>query len=121
MEKTIKTMKGFGISLMIFVVMVTLFALLLKTTGLPEKLSFLYVLISMSLATLFLGVFLGHLTGGKGLIYGFLGALLFTFIIFYTLNVFFNQPLQFQLIHLRYLVPIFFGGIGGVIGVNMRN
>ncbi len=121
MEKTIKTMKGFGISLVIFVVMVTLFAFLLKSTGLPEKWSFLYVLISMSLATMFLGVFLGNLTGGKGLIYGCLGAILFTVIIFYTFNVFFNHSFQFQLAHLRYLVPIIFGGIGGVIGVNLRN
>lgn len=121
MEKSLKVIKGFIFALMVFLISSAVFALLLKFTGLPEKFALIYILASFSLATLVFGIFIGNLTMKGGLLYGGASAIVFIFMIYYAITTLCMLPLEIGLDDLRFLIPVAFGCLGGMVGVNLKN
>ncbi|MEG2199231.1 MAG: TIGR04086 family membrane protein [Anaerovorax sp.] len=121
MEKTLKVLKGFGISILIFLLCSVIFGVLLKFTGLPEKWGIYYILISLCFASVFFGFYMGYLLKKRGLLYGFAYSAMLVIAIVYVTGVLCMQPFILGFNDLRYLVCIVFGGIGGMLGVNAKN
>lgn len=121
MGKTLKVLKGFAISIFIFLICSLIFGALLKFTGLPEKWAMYYILMSLCVASAFFGFYMGHILKKRGLLYGFVYAAMLVIAIVYVINTFCAQTFVVELNDLRYLICILFGGIGGMLGVNVKN
>jgi putative membrane protein (TIGR04086 family) len=70
---------------------------------------------------LFLGVYSGNHIKKKGFVYGALYSVIFLLILsaFYMLA--FSKGIEMGAGLIKYLIPILFGSVGGMIGVNMRS
>ncbi|MFV0517592.1 MAG: TIGR04086 family membrane protein [Aminipila sp.] len=115
-----KMMKGYFISFVIFLLLTILLAFFIKMTSLPEGMSFYYLIASICIATFFLGIFSGKLIGRNGLISAIIISAIFVFLIIFSANCIFFRELSLDSFNPLYLIPVIIGGIGGIIGVNVK-
>lgn len=121
MEKTIKVLKGFILSVCVFLVSSLIFGLLLKFTDLPEKWGMYYILASLCLGSLFFGFYMGHILKRRGVLYGMIYAAMLVIPIVYVITVCLSLEFSIGINDMRYFACLIFGGIGGMLGVNMKN
>lgn len=121
METVFKNLKGFLYAFILFILLTLLLSLLVKFTPAPEGWSLYYMIGVLCITCLFLGVYIGNHFKKKGFIYGALNSIIFLLILsaFYMLA--FSTGIEMGLGLVRYLIPILFGSVGGMIGVNLRN
>ncbi|WP_027399659.1 TIGR04086 family membrane protein [Anaerovorax odorimutans] len=121
MEKALKNIKGLVYSLIFFVLLTLLFNLIVKFGSLPERWSNIYVLISLCLSCMFIGLYMGYYIKKKGFFYGMGYSVILLLVIVGMLTTVFNTTIELGLFHLRYIICVLFGSIGGTIGVNLRS
>ncbi|QIB69460.1 TIGR04086 family membrane protein [Aminipila butyrica] len=115
-----KLVKGYVIAFMLFFLLTVILAFLIKFTSVPESFSIHYLLAAMCIAALFLGVFSGRLIGKRGLLWAAVLSALFIFLLVFSINCMYFQDLSRNTFHPVYLIPVAIGGIGGIIGVNVK-
>ena len=112
--------KGLLISIVLFLSLSIFFAPIILFTNLSEKLGFLCMIIVLCVATFIFGFYSGREIGKKGLLIGvFSGFLLSTIILFSAFMAFFKEP-NIDFLSPTYTLPILSGGIGGIVGVNVK-
>lgn len=120
METILKNLKGFLFSIILFVLLTLLISVMVKLTPAPESWSLYYMIGVLCITCLFLGTYAGSHIKRKGFVYGALYSIIFILILsaFYMLAFSTGIDLSFSLI--KYLIPILFGSVGGMVGVNLR-
>ena len=121
METVWKNLKGFLYAFILFILLTLLISVIVKLTPAPEGWSIYYMVGVLSMTCLFLGIYSGNRIKKRGFVYGALYSIIFLLILsaFYMLA--FSTGIEMGVGMLKYLVPILFGCVGGMIGVNMRN
>ncbi len=121
METMWKNLKGFLYGFLLFILLTLLISVIVKLTPAPEGWSLYYMIGVLCICCLFLGIYFGNHMEKRGLVYGALYSIIFLLILsaFYILA--FSTNLEFGIGIIKYLIPILFGSVGGMIGVNMRN
>jgi len=121
METVWKNLKGFLYALILFVLLTLLISVLVKFTPAPEGWSLYYMIGVLCISCLFLGLYMGNYIKKKGFLYGALHSIIFLLLLsaFYMLA--FNTGIEMGMGLMKYLIPILFGSVGGMIGVNLRN
>lgn len=121
MEALVKNLKGFLYSFILFILLTLLVSLIIKLTIAPESWAIYYMIGIISICCFFLGVYVGNYVKKRGLIYGALYSIIFILIlsVFYTLA--FSSGIAFSAGVLKFLPPVAFGSVGGMIGVNIRS
>lgn len=115
-----KMIKGYVMAFFLFFLFTVLFTLLVKFTAVPESHSALYMLIGLSLSTIFLGLYMGNLIGKHGLMVALGFSLLYTFLVIFAIICAYSKPITMQSFDIKYILPVLTGGIGGIVGVNLR-
>lgn len=120
MGTVLKNLKGFLYAFILFILLTFLISAAVKFTPVPEGWSLYYMVGVLCITCLFLGIYIGNYTKKKGFIYGALYSIIFLLILsaFYMLAFSTGIDMGFGLI--KYLVPVLFGSVGGMIGVNLR-
>ncbi len=120
MEMVWKNLKGFLYVLILFVVLTMLVSTAVKYTPAPESLAIYYMIGVLCICCLFLGTYFGNHFKKKGFIYGMLYSIIFLLVLsaFYMLA--FSTGLELGFGITKYIIPILFGSVGGMIGVNLR-
>lgn len=121
METVRKNLKGFLYAFILFILLTLLISVIVKLTPAPEGWSLYYMIGVLCLTCLFLGTYSGNYIKKKGFVYGALYSIIFLLILsaFYMLA--FSTGIEMGAGLIKYLIPILFGSVGGMIGVNMRN
>ncbi len=121
MEKVLKNLKGFLYALILFVLLTLLLSVMIKLTPAPEGWSLYYMIAALCVTCLFLGIYSGNLIKRKGFLYGALYSIIYLLVLsaFYMLA--FSTGMEMGAGLMKYLIPILFGSVGGMIGVNLRN
>lgn len=121
METVWKNLKGFLYALILFILLTLLISVLVKFTPAPEGWALYYMIGVLCISCLFLGLYEGNHYKKKGFIYGALFSIIFLLILsaFYMLA--FNTGIEMGMGLLKYLIPVLFGSVGGMIGVNLRS
>lgn len=119
MEILFKNLKGFAYSFILFILLTLLMSVIMKLTIVPESWSIYYMIAIIAVCCFFLGVYIGNHIKKRGFIYGALYSVIFILIlsVFYTLA--FSSGIAFSAGLLKFLAPILFGSVGGMIGVNL--
>lgn len=115
-----KLVKGYLIAFIIFFILTAVITLFIKLTSLPESISFYYLIAAMCVAALFLGIFSGKLIGKNGLLSAIGLSIIFVFLIVFIINCSYIQELSLDSFNILYMIPVAIGGIGGIIGVNVK-
>lgn len=115
-----KLLKGYIIAFIIFFCFTIISTLLVKFTTVPEKYLFYYLIVSLTISTLFLGIFSGKLIGKRGLLSSLGLSALFVFLIIFAITCTYFKELSIHTFDILYILPIIIGGIGGIIGVNVK-
>jgi len=120
MGTILKNLKGFFFAIILFVLLTLLVSLLVRFTPAPEGWSLYYMIGVLCISCLFLGVYTGNHFKKKGFVYGALYSVIFMLILsaFYMLA--FSTGIDVGAGLFKYLIPVLFGSVGGMIGVNMR-
>lgn len=121
METVWKNLKGFLYAFILFILLTLLISVIVKLTPAPEGWSLYYMIGVLCLTCLFLGTYSGNYIKKKGFVYGALYSIIFLLVLsaFYMLA--FSTGIEMGAGLIKYLIPILFGSVGGMIGVNMRN
>lgn len=121
METVWKNLKGFLYALITFIVLTLLISVIVSFTPVPEGWALYYMVGVLCFSCLFLGIYFGNHFKKKGILYGALYSVIFLLILsaFYMLA--FSTGIEPGFGLLKYLVPILFGSLGGMVGVNLRN
>lgn len=115
-----KLVKGYLLAFIIFLILTTVITVFIKFTSVPESFSVYYLIAAMCIATLFLGVFSGKLIRKKGLLSAIGLSAVFVFLIVFGINCTYFQDLTLNSFRAQYGIPVVIGGIGGIIGVNVK-
>lgn len=121
METVVKNLKGFLYAFILFALLTLLMSVVIKLTPAPEGWSLYYMIGVLCISCLFLGTYIGNHIKKKGFIYGALYSIIFLLVLsaFYMLA--FSTGIDMGLGLIKYLIPVLFGSVGGMIGVNLRN
>lgn len=121
METILKNLKGFLYAFILFFLLTLLLSVMIKLTPAPEGWSLYYMIGALCITCLFLGIYSGNHIKKKGFIYGALYSIIYLLILsaFYMLA--FSTGMEMGTGLIKYLIPILFGSVGGMIGVNMRS
>jgi len=116
-----KLLKGYLLSVVLFMILTIGAALLLKFTALPESTNEICLIVAMSASCLFLGLFVGNLFGKRGILYGLFFSAILMFIIFFLTLLSFSAQFTWDILNWKYAIPILFGAIGGITGANLKH
>ena len=116
-----KNLKGFLFALILFVLMTLAVSAVVKLTPAPERWALYYMIGVLCVTCLFLGTYFGNHYKKRGLMYGALYSVIFLLILSAIFMLAFSTGLEFGLGTTKFIVPVLFGSIGGMIGVNMRS
>lgn len=120
MKKATYLLKALGYSYLITIICVLMYNLVLTYTSVSASTIPLMTSIIVTLSIACAGFYMGYKNGSNGFVYGILaGALYVLFmIIMYFLA---KENLKFEMNMLyKMLLNVLSGGIGGIIGVNMK-
>lgn len=120
MDRIVKNLKGYLYALVLFFALTWVVSLLIRFTPIPETWSIYYLIFLLCISCLFLGVYSGCHMKRRGFIYGALYSVIFLILIFAIFMLAFSSEIQSGFGLLKYLICIFFGSVGGMIGVNMK-
>lgn len=120
-RKGTRILKSFLYSMVILILLIAIFGLLIRFTPLPERYMNLYMLFSLSIASLVLGIFSGNIHERKGAFYGMIYSVLLLFLIMIVSILITGTPSDHGFLQPRYLACLICGGLGGMIGVNLRS
>ncbi|MDD3169303.1 MAG: TIGR04086 family membrane protein [Eubacteriales bacterium] len=121
METVWKNLKGFLYALILFILLTLLISVLVKFTPAPEGWALYYMIGVLCISCLFLGLYVGNYIKKKGFVYGALYSIIFLLILSAIYMLAFNNGIEMGMGLIKYLIPILFGSVGGMIGVNLRN
>jgi len=93
---------------------------IIRLTPAPEGWAVYYMIGILSLSCLFLGVYIGNHIKKRGFLYGAVYSAIFLLILIALYMLAFTTEIEAGISLLRFLVPILFGSVGGMIGVNLR-
>lgn len=121
METVVKNLKGFLYAFILFALLTLLMSVVIKLTPAPEGWSLYYMIGVLCISCLFLGTYIGNYVKKKGFVYGALYSIIFLLVLsaFYMLA--FSTGIDMGLGLIKYLIPVLFGSVGGMIGVNLNN
>jgi len=121
-NNTLKVLiKAISISFAFTIVLFLLFSLVLSYTNLSEK--FINpVIIVITIISIFLGsMIVGRNRTDKGMLFGGISSLIYIFLL-YIISSIITKDFSFNSMSLIMIAcSIFFGMIGGIIGINSRN
>lgn len=120
MEMVRKNLKGLLYAFILFILLTLLMSAVIKLTPAPEGWAVYYMIGILSLSCLFLGVYIGNHIKKKGFFYGAVYSAIFLLILIAFYMLAFTTGIEAGTGLLKYLVPILFGSVGGMIGVNLR-
>lgn len=120
-RKGTRVLKSFLYSMVIFILLIAILGLFIRFTPLPERYMNLYVVFSLSIASLLMGVFAGKIHHRKGLFFGMGYTILFLFLVMIVSVLVTGKPSDHGFLQFRYLICLVCGGVGGMIGVNLRS
>ncbi len=121
MGTVLKNLKGFLFAFILFILLTLLISVVVKLTPAPEGWALYYMVGILSITCLFLGIFIGNDMKKRGFVYGALYSVIFLLILsaFYMLA--FSTGIDAGAGLIKYLIPVLFGSVGGMIGVNLRS
>ena len=119
--KGTNTVRALIYALILFAILIGVIGALIRFSPLPERWMLYYVLGSLCIACLFLGLIAGNLMKRRGILFGALYAIIFLLIILLISVFITGTNTENGIFQIRYLLCLLFGGIGGMVGVNLRN
>lgn len=120
MNYLFRLIKGYLISLILFLLLGIALSTLILTTDLPENANIYYGLGIMCISTMLFGSYVGRYTAKKGLLTGMLSAIFFMCTLLFCIFLAFLKTINLVFLNPIYALPILFGVIGGIIGVNVK-
>lgn len=121
MEMIWKNLKGFLFALLLFIIMTLAVSAVVKFTPAPERWAIYYMIGVLCISCLFLGMYFGNHYKKRGFLYGALYSIIFLLVLSAIYMLAFATGLELGLGMTRYIIPMLFGCVGGMIGVNMRS
>ncbi len=112
--------KAFLISLLILFILIIIIGLMLRYTGMPEKWTFLYVIGALSVSCFSIGLLIGNIVQKRGVLIGLIVSVVFLVLTIVIASLITGMHPEAGLLKLRYLPCIISGGIGGLVGVNIK-
>ncbi len=120
MEMVKKNLKGLLYAFILFILLTLIVSVVIKLTPAPEGWAVYYMVGVLSLSCLFLGVYAGNYIKKKGFLYGALYSVIFLLILAAIYMLAFSTGIETGMGLLKYVIPILFGSVGGMVGVNLK-
>lgn len=115
-----KTAKCFLMAFVLFFILSFFAAVLICKGGLCEKNGLICMIGVLTAATVFLGFLLGRIVGKRGLFVAVAASGMFLLMVMTVFFLAFEQVPSIESLKPYYIVPVIFGGIGGIVGVNVK-
>ncbi|MCI8631540.1 MAG: TIGR04086 family membrane protein [Firmicutes bacterium] len=121
MDKLLKIIKGYLISAVLFLIIMLVLSLIMVSTDMSMSGAKWYGCVALTVAALVFGLSAGITFQKRGLITGIgLGALYVCLFIFMVTTLF-DSSFYAGITDVRYIIPVLFCGIGGMLGTNLKN
>lgn len=105
----------------VFFILSLIGGMLLKMTPMPESWGFGYIIFIMSLICILEGLYMTAGAEKAGLALGILTGAVIIILIFTVVSLIFSGTLDMiSMFRWQYLIPLFCGGAGGIMGVNIK-
>lgn len=116
-----KSVKGLLFSLILFLILTLTGAVLMRFTPFPELWGRGYLIFALAAVCFAASCFIGAAVQRTGIFCGLLTSIIITGILFLIISALLNGTIDFtQLLQIIYLIPICFGMLGGILGVNLK-
>lgn len=116
-----KVLKIVPVGLLVFFLLSLAGGVLLKISPMPESWGYGYIVAVFSLTCFITSFYMGLGMEKAGLLTGIVTSAFMIIIIFLLISVCFNTGKEISsLFRIAYLIPLFIGTLGGIIGVNVN-
>lgn len=119
-SKGLRTGKAFIISFISFILLIGIIGFLIRFTPLPERWMLLYVMGALYLASFLIGLLTGNVVNKRGVLFGALSSIVFLLLIVVAAVLITGTFSETGILRIHYLPCVVIGGIGGMVGVNMK-
>ena len=120
MQKMFRIVKGYILSLGVFLFLTFVLAVILRNTGMPLQFAMPFGILVCTAAAFLFGMVFGSTFEKRGLFFGFFSAVLFMGL----LTVLAAAAVQAEAVSLPrnpwFVIPVIVGGVGGIAGVNLK-
>ena len=116
-----KSVKGLLFALILFLILSVGGAVLMRFTPFPELWGKGYLIFTLALVCFITSCFTGSFVQKTGIFCGLFTSVIIIVLIFLLTSVLLTGKIDFsQLLQIIYLIPICFGMLGGILGVNLK-
>lgn len=120
MRKMLRIAKGSFLALGIFLFLILILAVLLRSTSVPQQFALPFGMASCAAATFFFGGIVGSTFEKRGLLLGFVSAAAFVILLFFLAAAAVSADPVSLSRNPWLVIPVIFGGAGGIAGVNRK-
>ncbi len=120
MGSILRICKGYVLSMAVFVFLTFVGALAIKFTPFPESWGKGYVIGCLTLACLFVGLYISGVFQKAGILTGVLSSAVMILLVFWIVSICLGSFFQFSMLTPVCFVPLCSGALGGILGVNMK-
>ncbi|MEG2323270.1 MAG: TIGR04086 family membrane protein [Anaerovoracaceae bacterium] len=120
MDKFIRIVKGYGMSMVLFGMLTLVMGAILKFTPLQESGSKIYLLLAFCFTCFFVGLYMSSFFQRAGLLVGLIFSAGFIILALIIVASCFQTTIGLSSFSFTYFIPVAAGGIGGIIGANLK-
>ena len=121
MGKLLKVCKGYAVSVILFILLTVIAALVFSVTELPMKHSNVFMIIAVTIAAMLFGFFAGGTFEKRGLIVGVCSGCVYVATIVFAVTTALGSKFAGEMMSAVYIIPVILSGISGAAGTNLKS
>ena len=121
MEKILKVCKSYAVSIMLFIVLTVIAALVFSFTDLPMKYSDVFMIIAVTVTAMLFGFFAGGTFEKRGLIVGICSGCIYVVTIVFAVTTVIGSAFAGEMMSAVYIIPVILSGMSGAAGTNLKS
>lgn len=121
MEKLLRVCKSYAVSMLLFIVLTVVIALIFSFTDLPMKNSSIFVIVALTITSMVFGFFIGGTFQKRGLIVGTCGGCIYVMTLVFAITTALGSAFAGEMMSAVYIIPVILSGISGAAGTNLKS
>ena len=121
MEKILRVCKGYIVSVILFIILTVIAALIFTVTEAPMKYSGIFMIIAVTITSMLFGFFSGAAFEKRGLIVGACSGYIYAATVVFAVTTALGSKFAAEMMNAVYIIPVILSAVSGALGTNLKS